>query len=363
MKIAVAVSGGVDSLCAVFLLHEQGHSLLALHARLLEEDNALESRLAETMARMGIPFVVLDFRSHFWGRVQEKALHAWFQGATPNPCALCNRFIKFGLLFEEAKRRGCEKLATGHYVALKTMGETPLLSSAFDQHKDQSYFLSVVHPSVLPYLSFPLEAMTKDAVKAAVAARGMIIPKKESQDVCFVPKGKTAFASYCVSNWEKMGLGIPEKGPSFLFEGRDTPLRDVGLHKGLWHYTEGQRKGLGIAYTEGLYVLAKRFDTALPSLIIGPRDCLGMVSLRATLLSLFLPYAFWPSTCFVKVRYRQKPVEAHVSLDPSSNELSVRFANPVFPSAKGQILSVSDEEGHILAGGIITSMKHAFLPF
>ncbi|MCR4665964.1 MAG: tRNA-specific 2-thiouridylase [Desulfovibrio sp.] len=353
MKIAVAVSGGVDSLCALLTLQRQGHSVLALHARLLDHGEGRENALAALAETRGIPFVLADLRSDFRRLVIEPSMLAWHRGETPNPCALCNRFIKFGRLLAVARELGCEKLATGHYVSLSEFHGVPLFSGARDEGKDQRYFLSLVEPEVLSLLSFPLASVTKAEARSFLQGEGVAVPeKKESQDVCFLPSDQTERRKIFEETWASMRLGLPEGGGIHLVT--EDPLREIARHSGLWQYTEGQRKGLGIPFREGLYVLGKGIG-GRADLYVGPRAFLGMDSLRSQIKSLFLPPSLWPEDVFVKVRYRQKPYRAMVSLD--GDRLSVRFYERVFPSARGQIVSVSDGAGHILAGGILSDMS------
>lgn len=412
-RIAVAVSGGVDSLCALCRLREQGHDVLALHGLFLpaadtettadglppsgglslsteadaprlwhipataghsaplapdmpaslsaagttDPSPALPG-LREACRRLGVPLYLLDARKRFARTVMQPFVRAYAQGRTPNPCALCNASIKFGVLREAAHRLSADTLATGHYArcAVHPHFGQRLLVPAVDAGKDQAYFLALVPPDSLQHAIFPLAGLTKQDCRAAVAAAGLSVPLPgESQEICFIPSGEDAYRDFLQRRWAEDGILPPPGGPVLL----RTPEgeRPIARHDGLWRYTEGQRRGLGIAHSEPLYVLGK--DVARQALLVGGRALLAMHGCRTAPANCFLPPAavrsLFDGPVFVRLRYRQQPVPADVQLLPD-NSLCIRLDSaqgPHFPSAPGQIAAVYDATGHLLAGAVI----------
>lgn len=412
VRLAVAVSGGVDSLCALCRLREQGHAPLALHGLFLSGDapavgglppgglplsadadaprlwriplrDEADSRapvvpavpdlpdgidpaalspalpgLARACRRLGVPLYLLDARAIFARAVIQPFVRAYAQGQTPNPCALCNAAIKFGALHTAAARLRADALATGHYARLTPhpLCDRLLLAPAADSRKDQGYFLALVPAQALQHAVFPLAGLTKEACRATVAAAGLDVPLPgESQEICFIPPGDDAYRDFLLRHWTADGMPPPPGGPVLL----RTPEgeRPIARHEGLWRYTEGQRRGLGIAYSEPLYVLGK--DTDRRALLVGGRAQLAMRGCRTAPANVFLPAGSRQSALagplHVRLRYRQQPVAAavrplpdgglHICLDAGSG--------PHFPSAPGQIAAVYDADGRLLAGAVI----------
>ncbi|MBQ7738809.1 MAG: tRNA 2-thiouridine(34) synthase MnmA [Desulfovibrionaceae bacterium] len=356
MYIGVAISGGVDSLGAILRLKALGHKVIGLHGLFLDQDDdqieQLVRRMHLTFDALKIPLKILDLRQEFQQLVVKQALKAWQMGETPNPCANCNRLIKFGRLLQHAKDLGCDLLATGHYANIACEDEQFFFAPPSDKVKDQTYFLSLVENSALAQIAFPLNGLTKPQCRQLVQeARCSIPTPTESQDVCFLPKSEDR-AAYFEENWAKMGLSQPQEGKIFLYDGQ---MEEIGTHKGLWRYTEGQRRGLNIPYKEGLYVLKK--NLADNTLIVGPRHYLGMLSCSCSNPNIF---RWTPNEqLFVKLRYRNQPSTCHVTI--KNDRLICQFSEPVFPTAIGQIASVSDSQGKIRAGGIVDSLTMAYV--
>ena len=357
MYIGVAISGGVDSLCSTIRLKELGHKVIALHALFLDEDaRTIEQtveRMRHTFNALEIPLQIVDLRQEFQTFVVGNALRAWQKGETPNPCANCNRLIKFGRLLQYAKDLGCDRLATGHYANISCTNGQYFFAPPRDRQKDQTYFLSLVKRDVLAQITFPLSGLTKPECRQFVKDQGGVIPNPvESQDVCFLPDNE-ARSDFFAKNWAKMGLSQPEAGPIFLYNNGQS--KEIGTHQGLWRYTEGQRRGLNIPYNEGLYVLKK--DLSTNSLIVGPRRYLGMLSCSCPDPNIFA----WAEgeEFLVKLRYRNQPSKCKVSL--KNNRLYCDFKEPVFPTAIGQVAAVLDTEGRIRAGGIVDSLEMAYV--
>ncbi len=357
-SVAVAVSGGVDSLCALLMLREAGYDVHALHGVFLPETMHpdLLSGLQIACSRLGVPLHVLDFSETFSQCVRHPCARAWAEGKTPNPCALCNRDVKFGALMEAAESYGCAMLATGHYARVERFpAESPFsvrLCRAADEHKDQSYFLSLVPARRFKKVLFPLGGQSKNESRRIVKLAGLAVPvPDESSDICFVPKQNGAFARHLEREWSAMGIVPPPGGPVFLREDGGGE-RQIGTHEGLWRFTEGQRRGLGIAHSEGVYVLSK--DSARNALIVGPARMLGISGCETDAANIFLPPELWPAKLFVSVRYRQKAVLAHVSRNDRG--LRIVFDERQGFTAPGQIAAVYDGAGRLLAGGVIREL-------
>ena len=364
-RVAVAVSGGVDSLCALLLLQRAGHELVALHGRFLPapEPDPLPG-LSRQCAALGIPLHCVDLREAFRREVMDVFARAYAVGHTPNPCAICNRAIKFGLLLDAARALGADRLATGHYARLLPSGEGfGGLAAATDQSKDQSYFLGLVPPDALARAIFPLAGRTKTDNVRLVQEAGLTTPlPTESQDICFIPAGDAAYHAFLQNLWQDSGIHVPGDGPILLAGQADAngqngntaaALPHVGRHHGLWRYTEGQRKGLGIAHTEPLYVLRKQYSQN--ALIVGPRSLLGMKACRTGPANILAPLATWPATPLVRLRHRQQCRSATVRLtgQGAAQGLEIRLHEPCFPTAPGQVAALYDASGRMLAAALV----------
>ncbi|EGB16548.1 tRNA (5-methylaminomethyl-2-thiouridylate)-methyltransferase [Pseudodesulfovibrio mercurii] len=341
MTIAVAVSGGMDSLLALALLKERGEPLLAVHGHFLPPSPAWETvttGLAGACAVLGVPFHALDLHASFDDRVIKPFVAEYKAGLTPNPCAMCNPRMKFGVLFDAARNLGAERLATGHYVSMEDRAQGRMLVRGADQSKDQSYFLSMVPVEKLRLAEFPLARTLKRDVPAVLAAHGLTPPlKAESQEICFVPDDD--YQHFLTSRGD-----MPGPGPAVLPDGRV-----VGGHQGLWRHTQGQRRGLGIAWSEPLYVLEK--DVPGNTLIVGPKEFLAAKGCVAGQVNLMCPVESWPGTVLVQTRYRQKAKPARVRL--TGGRLYFDFLEPHTRPTPGQVAAVYDESGTVLGGGVI----------
>ncbi len=357
MKIAVAVSGGMDSLYALHSLHKEGHGLIALHGRFLPLSGELPDSpdpaagLREFCDSLGVPFHCLDLREEFERRVIAPFCRAYLAGQTPNPCAACNAAIKFGALWEAAISLGADRLATGHYVRLlpcPEAGNQLLPAVGEDISKDQSYFLALTPIERLRASIFPLGGKRKSDIRRELEAAGITPPLPgESQEICFVPDND--YRAFLIAR----DISLPGPGPVL-----DASGKRLGTHQGLWRHTEGQRKGLGIAAEQPLYVLRK--DTAANALIVGPADQAACPGCRAASANYLLDPALWPADVLARVRYRQPAQPARVECGPKakygSNSFGVRFARPQPAPACGQVAAVYDARGFLLAGGVITSV-------
>ena len=376
MDITVAISGGTDSLFALLSLKEAGHSVTALHARFLPapESGDPVPAMEKLCATIGVPLVVADLTQEFRSSVMEPFALAHTLARTPNPCALCNRTMKFGRLLDIALEHG-EAFATGHYAALAEHPVYgPALKAGADSGKDQSYFLALVPLERLRRTFFPLANWKKDDIRAWLREHGFEPPiPAESQEICFIPNDD----HYAwLEERRAEGLPLPGPGPVILAGAEPLPEKPkkkgkrgkpaekplppcsvqgrlIAEHSGLWQYTEGQRRGLRIPWSEPIYVL--RRELASNTLIVGPKHLLHVESCSARELNLMVKPELWPSELFVRVRYHQSPVPAEVSIEdhPDGPRMAIRFHTPQQPPAPGQTAAIYDAEGFVLAGGVL----------
>lgn len=341
MTIAVAVSGGMDSLLALALLKERGEPLMAVHGHFLPPGPAWErvaDGLAKACAVLDVSFHALDLHESFDDRVIKPFVAEYKGGLTPNPCAMCNPRMKFGVLFDAARNLGAARLATGHYVRMEEREAGRMLVRGGDAAKDQSYFLSLVPVEKLRLAEFPLARTFKRDVPGFLAAHGLTPPlPSESQEICFVPEDD--YQHFLTSRCD-----MPGPGPAVLPDGRV-----VGEHQGLWRHTQGQRRGLGIAWSEPLYVLDK--DVAANTLVVGPKGLLASDGCVAGQVNLMCPVDLWPDTVLVQTRYRQKAKPSRVRL--TGGRLFFDFLEPHARPTPGQVAAVYDADGTVLGGGVI----------
>lgn len=341
-RVAMAVSGGADSLLSLVLLKESGADVFAMHGCFLGQEKAkpavegLEKRCVE----LGVDLHVFDLTNKFDELVIEPFVKEYLKGNTPNPCALCNPEIKFGELGRAAERLGAELLGTGHYVRMAEHPEYGLvLARGADSGKDQSYFLSLVPKADLLRGVFPLGGHSKDQTYAELENRGVEIPlPSESQEICFVPDDD--YRTFLIDR----NVKLPGGGNVELSSGKV-----IGKHQGLWRYTQGQRKGLGIAWKAPLYVLDK--DMKRNVLIVGTRDELDAQGCVAWDFNFLVEFQRWPETIFIQTRYRQRSKPARAR--QNDGEMFFDFIEPHSKPTPGQIVAAYSEDGAVLGGGII----------
>ncbi len=349
----------MDSLYALVSLRDAGWEIFALHARMLPPEltpdgyASMLERLDAACCRLGIPLHVIDCVAEFAEYVIDPFVRAYARGLTPNPCAHCNTAVKFGLLLDRAIRLGASRLATGHYIRMERTPDGPALYAADDAAKDQSYFLSLVPLDRLALAVFPLADKSKATVRTELAARGLEIPAPaESQEICFVPRDD--YRAFLFDRAAQIGIPLPGPGNIVLANGSV-----IGTHKGLWQYTEGQRRGLGVAWTEPLYVLAK--DAASNALIADNATNLAEYGREVTAgdCNFLMPYEHWPKEVLIRTRFRQSARPATAILQDGL--LLLREDFPSGPHARGQIATVYARESfsgnwrlRVLGGGVIT---------
>lgn len=345
-KVMAALSGGVDSSVAVYLLQKAGYdcsgSIMTLHAP--APDSIADAK--SVADRLGIPFYVMECQDLFRNCVIADFIAAYEKGDTPNPCITCNRHLKFSHFLKEAEKLGCEMIATGHYARIRKDENTGryLLLRAKDSAKDQSYFLYMLTQAQLSRVLFPLGELTKPEVRQLAEENGFVNAKrKDSQDICFVPDGDyVAFM--------EQYKGVPYVNGAFL----DLDGNRVGTHKGAVAYTLGQRKGLGLAMGAPVYVCGK--DMEKNTVTVGPEENLFSTTLIAENCNWF-PFEdlTTPIEVTAKARYRHKEQPATVS--PLLNgRAQVVFHNPQRALTTGQAVVFYDGET-VIGGGTICQIK------
>lgn len=272
-RVVVAMSGGVDSSVTAALAKLAGYDVVGVTLQLYDHGVAIQKKGAccagqdiadarRVAEAMDFPHYVLDYESRFGEAVMEDFADTYLAGATPIPCVRCNERVKFKDLLETARDLGAEAMATGHYIRRVVGPAGPELRRAVDASKDQSYFLFSTTKEQLDFLRFPLGEMAKEEVRRIAGELGLVVADKpDSQDICFVPEGKYA------SVVERIRPGASDPGEIVHVDGTV-----MGRHPGVIHYTVGQRRGLGVATGDPLYVV--RLDAAKRQVIVGPREAL-----------------------------------------------------------------------------------------
>jgi tRNA-uridine 2-sulfurtransferase len=338
-RVAVAMSGGVDSSVTAALLQRDGYDVFGIHLRLWPGDTRNED-LEHTCRLLAIPLHEIDFTAEFQHRVMDYFC-AEYQGArTPNPCVVCNEEIKFGRLLDRAGEMGAMCLATGHYARIEGTGESFHLLRGTDRTKDQSYFLYRLGQRQLSRVLFPVGGLTKGRVRAMARELGLsAVDRKESQDICFIPGG----------DYRTFLKGRVDFRPGDIV---DITGKTLGRHHGLALYTVGQRHGLGISAGVECYVL--RLETEGNRLVVGDKAALSSRGLVASGLSWVAGYAPGEHGG-ITARVRYKATEVSVSFDLMGNTAEVYFEKPQTAVTPGQsVVFYRDEE--VLGGGIIDAV-------
>ena len=381
-KVIAGMSGGVDSSVAAYLLKEKGYEVEGISFLMWEKPKGTSpaccslravEETSKTARELGIPHDVIDVRSDFAEKVITPFVHAYISGLTPNPCILCNRHIKFPYLLKEAEERGAEYISTGHYARIERQDTrvqgfrdsstttdfshqtSVLLKKGVDTKKDQSYVLYVLTQDMLKKLILPLGDYTKNAVREIAEKLNLAAAKRaESQEICFIPERDYLTFIQRISPLER------EPGPVVDMHGNI-----IGTHKGIHGYTIGQRKGLGIASPEPLYVVD--IDIQKNTVYAGPRDSVKKKEFYVHELNWLTPLppplgrgdkdglektsgAFRAT---VKVRSTMKDEPAMIFLEPASFEIvRVVFDEPQWAPAPGQSAVFYDNDT-VIGGGII----------
>ncbi|PAF50266.1 tRNA 2-thiouridine(34) synthase MnmA [Helicobacter sp. 13S00401-1] len=341
-KIALLMSGGVDSSYCAYLLKEQGYEVLGMYLKLhtKEEKHNVFIKNCENVSRhLNIDFIVVDAKDEFKESVYDYFIDSYKEGITPNPCAVCNPLMKFGLALDKAKSLGCEFIATGHYARIEKLNGVNRIKCALDTSKDQSYFLYALSQDALDRLVFPLGDMKKVDIKPKALKEmpflGSLETYKESQEICFVDK------SY---------IDLLQKHVEVDKEGEvlDINGKVVGKHKGYMQYTIGKRKGFSVKGALTPHFVLD-INPKTNQIIVGEKKDLETFEVKA--INKSLPENFTNGIYNVKVRYRSSLSPAKVTLN-EDNTIVANLEEPVFGVAKGQALVIYNDD-IVVGGGVI----------
>lgn len=342
-KVAVALSGGVDSAVTAALLLEQGFDVIGLTGKMTcsEDSEIIVSNAKKVADTLGIEHFVLDVSKDFEENIIKYFETSYQKGETPNPCIVCNKKIKWGTLFDYAiNQLGADFIATGHYAKIKKFDNLYKLYPASDEHKDQLYFLYLLTQDQLSKTLFPLSNYKKTEVKA-IAEKLDLPPKssKESQDICFIKPPMTT--KKYLNNILKPQIG------NFIDQ---SSGRILGKHNGYWQYTIGQRKGIGLAAPQALYVTG--IDSESNTVFVGYKDLLYSDYIELKNINWSYPINLMEFDAKVKIRYNMEAVRARIKIE--NTLCKIKFYSPVSGITPGQscvLYDINDE--HLLGGGII----------
>lgn len=351
-RALIAMSGGVDSSVAAYLMKQRGFDCIGVTMKLFSNEEIGCSRAktccsledvedARSVAyRLGIPYYVFNFTEDFGRQVIDRFVAAYENGATPNPCIDCNRYLKFERLYRRAAELGCDRVATGHYARIEKQGDRYLLKKASDESKDQSYVLYAMTQEQLAHTAFPCGALNKTQTRQIAEEQGFLNAEKpDSQDICFVPDG-----DYAAFIRRYTGKSYPD-GPFVTTQGTI-----VGRHRGIIHYTVGQRKGLGISSDRPLYV--QSIDAAKNTVVLGENRELFGTELNAVNFN-WIAFETPPDIlrAKAKIRYRHREQWATVEVT-GKNTVHLVFDAPQRAVTRGQAVVLYDGDT-VLGGGEI----------
>lgn len=348
-KALIAMSGGVDSSVAAYLMKEAGYDCIGATMKLFENEDAgiIKEKTCCSLddvedarsvaSRLGMPYYVFNFTADFREKVINKFAESYECGATPNPCIDCNRYLKFERFFERGMNLECDYVVTGHYARIEEINGRFVLKKALDESKDQSYVLYSLTQRQLSHTLFPLGGMKKTETRAIAEENGFVnAQKKESQDICFVPDG-----DYAAAIKRFTGKTYPE-GDFTDMEGNV-----LGRHKGIIKYTIGQRKGLGLALKKPMYVCRK--DMENNRVMLGDNEDLFSKSLDVDDFNWIL-YDVPPAELRAKVKIRYHQAEQWATVVPSGEKsVHIEFDEPQRAITRGQAAVLYD--GDIVIGG------------
>ncbi|MDD2717776.1 MAG: tRNA 2-thiouridine(34) synthase MnmA [Candidatus Wallbacteria bacterium] len=343
MKILVAMSGGVDSSVAALLLKKAGHEVSGITLKLWEENsrccNLADIHDAAAAARkIGIPHHAYDLKKNFLNEVVDYFIDSYRAGVTPNPCVICNQRVKMGTLLALSREWGFQALATGHYAGIGEFQGFRLLRQAADQAKSQEYFLCFLKSENLSSYFFPIGELSKTEARTLAREAGLpVAEKKDSQDVCFIPKHKKL--------WEVFPELLPKKPGKIVTEDGKV----LGTHQGYYFQTIGQRRGLNLGLGVPYYVI--RIVPAENLLVAGPEERLFSTAFCVSDLNIFFP-GFEKLELSVKVRFAAKPTSCLV--EPQDKGYKVTLSEPARAITSGQIACFYHGK-FVVAAGVITA--------
>lgn len=332
-RVLIGMSGGVDSSVAAYLLKKEGYEVIGLTMSLFPKENDTSIIDAKQVCqKLNIEHYIVDYTKEFSNKVIKNFIENYQNAKTPNPCIECNKYFKFGLMWQKAQELNCDYIATGHYAAIK---DNKLCR--IDSPKDQSYFLYKIDKSILPHILFPLNKyINKDEIRKIAEDNNLTnYNKKDSQDICFIENND--YTSFLEQNLDN----LPNKG-DFIYHGKV-----IGQHKGLIYYTIGQRKGLGISYLHPLYVISLNKENN--QVILGDEEELYTKIVNITDINILVDKL--PSKAQAKIRYKSKLTSCNIEIIDNNN-LRIIFDEPVKSVTPGQSLVLYDND-IVLGGGII----------
>lgn len=347
-KVVVGMSGGVDSSVVALLLKEQGYDVIGVTMQIFESDDkekegcgslVMVEDAAKVCSVLGIPHYVVDFQDIFKEYVIKYFSEEYKNGRTPNPCIMCNHYVKWEALLSKANELGADYIATGHYGHIIEVDGRYTIHKAKSDTKDQSYVLYRLTQNQLEHTIFPLSGMEKTEVRELAKKADLpVAAKKESQDICFI-------ADHDYAGYIRNKTGFCDKPGNFA----DKDGNVLGQHKGITNYTVGQRKGFGIAFGEPKFVV--RIDAANNEVILGGHDELMSDRIKvADMNYMAIPELTGELEAYCKVRYSQN--EMKCVIQPSQDGVEVQFESPVRAPAPGQS-AVFYKDGYVLCGGTI----------
>ena len=342
VRVAVALSGGLDSSVTAYLLQQQGYDVIGITGKMIDSEAAdLIIKNAKSVADfLGINHYTVDATKEFKNKVTDYFDNSYKMGYTPNPCIMCNKFIKWGQIFDYAiNKLGADYIATGHYANIKEIDGIYKLYPAKDTKKDQLYFLFLLTQNHLSRTLFPLYNYEKSEIRG-IAINNNLPTKssKESQDICFIQKPMTT-KKYLLSKMQN------QKG-DFINVANG---KKIGEHEGYFQYTIGQRKGIGIAAARPLYVTGIDADKNI--VYVGTKEYLEQKELILNNFNFSYNYDKKEFEAMVKIRYNMQPIRAKIQI---SDNVKVSFIEPVNAVSKGQACVLYDiNDGHLMGGGFI----------
>lgn len=356
-KVMIGMSGGVDSSVAAYLLKEQGFEVIGITLKLWDNDNpeielpeggccslASVNDAREVACKLGIPHYVFNFKEIFRKKVIDPFIEDYICGKTPNPCVLCNKYIKFEELLQRSQALDADYIATGHYARIEQLGDRYLLKTAKDSSKDQTYALYNMTQYQLARTLMPCSEFTKREIREMAEKIGLCVHnKKDSQEICFIPDNDH-------------GRYIKEAVPERVIPGNfvDNENRIIGKHKGICYYTIGQRKGLGIAAGKRIFVTAIRPETN--EIVLGAEEDIFTHSLITSDLN-FIPFDCLNNKLSVTAKIRYSATAVHAEIAPiNKDSVQVTFKDKVRAATPGQSVVFYDKDV-VVGGGIINKVS------